>query len=104
MVIGPATWLGLGAVDGLRDFAAQLGAGTVAIPSPPAGVKVWPIVGAQLYALWDQASTNLRTALREGAPNLKQLPGRTDGLPGGAPRGHAQCFGGSGQMAFSPPA
>ncbi len=67
IVIGPATWLGLGAVDGLRDFAAQLGAGTVAIPSPPAGVKDWPIVGAQLYALWDQASTNLRTALREVA-------------------------------------
>ncbi len=84
IVIGPATWLGLGAVDGLRDFAAQLGAGTVAIPSPPAGVKDWPIVGAQLYALWDQASTNLRTALREVAPNLKPLAGTMLGLAGDA--------------------
>ena len=68
IVIGPATWLGLGAVEELRSFAAQLGAGTVAIPSPPEGVKDWPIVGAPLHALWDQASTNLRTALREVAP------------------------------------
>ena len=36
IVIGPATWLGLGAVEGLRSFAAQLGDGTLAIPSPPA--------------------------------------------------------------------
>src|SRR5215475_9626040 len=34
IVIGPATWLGLGAVDGLRSFAAQLSAGTLAVPSP----------------------------------------------------------------------
>ena len=54
IVIGPATWLGLGAVEGLRSFAAQLGGGTFAIPSPPAGVKDWPIVGSQLYGLWEQ--------------------------------------------------
>lgn len=84
IVIGPATWLGLGAVDGLRDFAAQLGAGTVAIPSPPEGVKAWPIVGAPLHALWDQASTNLRTSLREVAPNLKPLAGTMLGLAGDA--------------------
>jgi predicted PurR-regulated permease PerM len=73
IVIGPATWLGLGAVDELGGFAAQLGAGTLVIPSPPVGVKDWPIIGAQLYALWDQASTNLRTLLREIAPHLKPL-------------------------------
>ncbi len=84
IVIGPATWLGLGAVEGLRDFAAQLGAGTVAIPSPPAGVKDWPVVGEQLYTLWDQASTNLRTLLRELAPHLKPLAGTMLGLAGGA--------------------
>jgi len=39
IVIGPATWLGLGAVEEIREFAAQLSAGTLAIPSPPAGVR-----------------------------------------------------------------
>ena len=84
IVIGPATWLGLGAVEGLRDFAAQLGAGTLAVPSPPAGVKDWPIIGAQLYRLWEQASTNLRTALTEFAPHLKPLAGTILGLAGDA--------------------
>jgi predicted PurR-regulated permease PerM len=84
IVIGPATWLGLGAVEGLRDFAAQLGAGTLAIPSPPVGVKDWPVIGSQIYTLWDQASTNLRTALREVAPHLKPLAGTMLGLAGDA--------------------
>jgi predicted PurR-regulated permease PerM len=84
IVIGPATWLGLGAVEGIRGFAAQLGAGTLVVPSPPAGVKEWPIIGAQLYALWEQASTNLGTALRELAPHLKPLAGTMLGLAGGA--------------------
>ena len=45
IIIGPVTWLGFGLVDGLQGFAGQLGAGTLAIPSPPEGVKDWPIVG-----------------------------------------------------------
>ena len=46
------------------NFAGQLGAGTLGIPSPPEGVKDWPIVGTQIYGFWDQASTNLRAVLR----------------------------------------
>jgi predicted PurR-regulated permease PerM len=75
IVIGPATWLGLGAVEEIREFAAQLSAGTLAIPSPPAGVRNWPIVGTQLAALWEQASTNFRALLREVAPHLKPFAG-----------------------------
>ncbi|KRR28066.1 permease [Bradyrhizobium lablabi] len=84
IVIGPATWLGLGAVEGIRDFAAQLDAGTLVVPSPPIGVKEWPIIGAQLYTLWEHASTNLHAAMRELAPHLKPLAGTMLGLAGGA--------------------
>jgi predicted PurR-regulated permease PerM len=73
IIIGPATWLGLGLIDGLQGFAGQLGEGTFAVPSPPESIKTWPIVGGQIYGLWDQASTNLRAALRELAPHLKPL-------------------------------
>jgi predicted PurR-regulated permease PerM len=73
IVIGPMTWLGLGLIDGLQSFAAELGAGSLTIPSPPAAVKDWPIVGAQIYGLWDHAATNLGAALREVAPHLKPL-------------------------------
>jgi predicted PurR-regulated permease PerM len=84
IIIGPATWLGLGAVEGLRDFAAELGAGTVMLPSPPVSIKDWPLIGAQLYALWEQASTNLSAALRQFAPHLKPLAGTMLGLAGDA--------------------
>ncbi len=84
IVIGPATWLGLGAVEGLRSFAAQLGAGTLAVPSPAASVKDWPIIGQQLHGMWEQASTNLRALLSQVAPQLKPLAGTMLGLAGDA--------------------
>jgi predicted PurR-regulated permease PerM len=84
IVIGPATWLGLGAVEGLRSFADQIGAGTLTIPSPPAGAKDWPVIGQQLHGLWNQASTNLRAFLSQVAPQLKPLAGTMLGLAGDA--------------------
>ncbi len=84
IIIGPVTWLGLGLVDGLQGLAAQLGAGDLAIPSPPEGVRDWPIVGAQIYTLWDHASTNLSAALRELAPYLKPLAGYVLAFAGSA--------------------
>ena len=84
IVIGPATWLGLNAVDGLKAFAASLGAGNLVVPSPPEGVKDWPLFGPQLYEFWIQASNNIRAALREVAPHLKPLAGIMLGFAGGA--------------------
>src|SRR3954471_17794988 len=75
IIIGPVTWLGFGLVDGLQSLAGSLGAGTLAIPSPPEGVKEWPIVGGHIYTLWDHASANLKAVLRDLAPHLKPLAG-----------------------------
>jgi predicted PurR-regulated permease PerM len=84
IVIGPATWLGLSAVEGVKDLAANLNAGNLAVPSPPDGVKNWPLVGPHLFELWNQASSNIRAALREVAPHLKPLAGTMLGLAGDA--------------------
>src|SRR3954466_5856465 len=54
IVIGPAPWRGLSAVGGLKEFAGNLGAGSLMVPSPPEGVKNWPLIGAQLYEYWTQ--------------------------------------------------
>jgi predicted PurR-regulated permease PerM len=75
IVIGPATWLGLGLVDGLRTMAEQLGSDRLSIPSPPDAIKTWPLVGDRLYDLWVQASTNLEAVLAQVAPHLKPLAG-----------------------------
>ncbi|PDT75653.1 AI-2E family transporter [Bradyrhizobium sp. C9] len=75
VVIGPATWLGIGAVEGVRELAGQLSAGNVLVPSPWPEVKAWPLIGVPLYDLWDRASTNLSVVLREVVPHLKPLAG-----------------------------
>ena len=75
IVIGPATWLGLSAVDGVRELAEKLSAGDLTVPSPPGQIKDWPLIGPQLHEFWNQASNNIRAVLREVAPHLKPLAG-----------------------------
>jgi predicted PurR-regulated permease PerM len=54
------------------------------VPSPPNGVKDWPLIGPQFFELWNQASNNIRAALREVAPHLKPLAGTMLSLAGDA--------------------
>jgi predicted PurR-regulated permease PerM len=84
IVIGPAAWLGLGMIEGLRNLSEQIGAGALSVPAPPAAIKDWPIVGPQLFELWRQASTNLEAAFRELAPYLKPLVGPILAIAGDA--------------------
>src|SRR5947209_3184359 len=84
IVIGPATWLGLGAADGIKDLAGQLTAGEVALPSPPPSLREWPVVGPKLFDVWDQASTNLSSLLRQVVPYLKPVAATLLGLAGNA--------------------
>src|SRR4051812_39909375 len=82
IIIGPVAWLGLGMVEGVQHLAGLLGAGTLAIPSPPQAIKDWPLVGPQFYGLWEQASSNMAAALRALAPYLKPLAGPMLALAG----------------------
>jgi predicted PurR-regulated permease PerM len=84
IVIGPATWLGLSAVEGMTEFAGQLSAGTIVVPSAPVRIKDWPLFGSQLFDVWDYVSTHLREALREVAPYLKPVATTMLGLAGDA--------------------
>lgn len=84
IVIGPATWLGLSALDGVRELAGNLGSGSLVVPSPPESINNWPLIGPQLYEFWKQASSNIRAALREMAPYLKPLAGVVLTLAGNA--------------------
>jgi predicted PurR-regulated permease PerM len=73
VVIGPATWLGVSAVQGVKDLASQISSGDLALKSAPEWLKTWPLIGPQIYALWDQAYTNIRAVISEVAPYLKPL-------------------------------
>ena len=82
VVIVPATWLGVGLVEGLRTISEQLGSEHTLVPAPPTGIKDWPLVGEPLYDLWSQASTNLAAALGKLTPYVKPLLRSTLALVG----------------------
>ena len=84
IVIGPATWLGLSALDGMKALAGDLSSGNLAVPSPPEGVKQWPLIGPQLFEFWNHASNNIRETLREAAPYLKPFASVILALAGNA--------------------
>ena len=73
IIIGPATWLALGLVDGLRLISARLDLANLTIPPPSTAVKDWPLLGEPIYQFWDLASTNLSAALAQIMPQLKPL-------------------------------
>ena len=73
VVIGPATWLAVGLIDSLRTIAGQFDLSALPLPPPPQSVRAWPLVGEWLYRFWDLATTNLKAALAEIAPQLKPL-------------------------------
>ena len=83
IIIGPVAWLAAGLIDSLMNIAGQFGDGSLAVPSPPASLADWPIVGQPLYDLWSKASTNIEAAFRQLAPYLKPLAGYLLAFAGG---------------------
>ena len=73
VVIGPAMWLALGLVDGVRALLDRFDPSVVALPPPPLSVKEWPLIGEPIYQYWELASSNLREAFAKIAPELKPL-------------------------------
>src|SRR5690348_13906940 len=70
VLLGPAAWLGIGLVEGLRNITEQVTSGNLSIPTPPDSVKNWPVIGATLHEYWQMASVNVESVLREVAPYL----------------------------------
>jgi predicted PurR-regulated permease PerM len=84
IVIGPATWIGLSAVEGVRALAEQLNTSSLVIPAPPDSIKGWLFIGVPLYEFWSRASENLSVVLREIMPHLKPVAGTMLSLAGDA--------------------
>jgi predicted PurR-regulated permease PerM len=73
LVIGPATWMGVGFIDPVKDLIAGVESGDIGVPPPPESVKNWPLIGVQFFNFWDLASTNLHSAFTQIVPQLKPV-------------------------------
>ncbi len=73
IVIGPATWLTWGLLDGMKSLYSRLEVLSTQVPQPSEAVKGWPLIGEQLYKIWSLAASNLVAAFEMIAPHLKQF-------------------------------
>jgi predicted PurR-regulated permease PerM len=61
-------------VEGVQSIAARLAEGTrIIIPPIPPRIESWPLVGSLLKHGWELASTNLETAVKAFAPQIKSI-------------------------------
>ena len=73
IIIGPATWLGVGLVESLPGLISRLEKGGLTIPPPWESVKDWPFLGQQIYDYWKSASNNIADVLRPFLPQLRPI-------------------------------
>jgi len=72
----PAYMLSGSLIASSQHIAGQLKAGTLEMPSPSASVASWPLVGEELYALWNQAATNLEETVRTYQSQILEYGGK----------------------------
>jgi predicted PurR-regulated permease PerM len=73
VLIVPVLLLARTLIDGVQSLSAHARDGTIRIPSPPASVSGWPLIGAPLLRVWTMASTNLTDLLRTYSPQIREF-------------------------------
>ncbi|MGA8171578.1 MAG: AI-2E family transporter [Methylocystis sp.] len=73
ILLGPATWLGVGLVKSVPGLIARIETGGLTIPQPWESVKEWPVFGQQLYDYWQFASNHVGDVLKSLLPQLKEI-------------------------------
>ena len=73
LLVVPVVLLAGTLVGGIQTVAAHFKDGTPIIPPPPVSVETWPVIGIPLKNAWSLASTNMTTALRSFAPQIKAI-------------------------------
>ncbi len=71
LMIGPIAGSLPSFADSIRSLVDQIQSGSLAIPEASEDIRQWPLIGEQLYALWQQASTNLAELLVKFQPQLR---------------------------------
>ena len=82
-LIIPTVLLAISSFDAIQEINAQVDAGTLVVPPPPANVAEWPFVGEPLYQAWKLASVNLEAAIKQFTPQIKSIASAAIGTVGG---------------------
>lgn len=80
IALGPLAWAALSLIDSVQVVSLRIEAGELVFPPPIAAIKNVPLVGPQLYELWELATTNFSSALTRLGPQIKPLGSALLGL------------------------
>jgi len=72
IIIVPSILLLDSTIESVQNIADKYNEGTLTIPPPDEDVADWPLVGKPIYETWNLASTNLESALKKFAPQIKE--------------------------------
>ena len=72
-VLVPTTLLVMSFADSSTGFVSQIRDGSFQVPSPPASVASWPVVGDNLFALWTAAHDDIGAVLAKYEPKLLDI-------------------------------
>jgi predicted PurR-regulated permease PerM len=73
ILIVPTVWLTGTIANSVQNLAIRLKEGTFTLPPLAASVETWPIIGVRLKNAWTLVSTDVSSALRIFAPQLKAI-------------------------------
>jgi predicted PurR-regulated permease PerM len=73
VVLGPVGMLAAILVENTQTLAAHVGSQGIRVPSPPASIATWPLIGEPAHRFWSLASTNLGAALSQFQTQIKDL-------------------------------
>lgn len=73
LILGPCLYLAEMASENIQALVHKFHDQSFSIPPPNEKIAAWPIIGKPLFQFWEMASTNLETALKTLAPQLKIL-------------------------------
>jgi predicted PurR-regulated permease PerM len=71
LLIVPTVMLSASLIKGSQTLAAEIEAGTLAVPPPSNRVKDWPLVGEQLHDTWSLAATNAGAVFEKFRPQIE---------------------------------
>jgi len=73
LIILPSIQLTVSSVDSLHALSEKMQAETFTLPSPPEGIKDWPVIGESAENLWQGATVNLEATLMKFQPQIVGL-------------------------------
>lgn len=73
VLLVPAWSLTGSSINSAQNFANGLESGTLAVPPPSESVAEWPLVGKDVYALWNDAASNLEAMLRDHSEQVRSF-------------------------------